>query len=299
MSEENLQAAEKVDTGFSESWLALREPADHLARNKTIDKQLFAWFAQQESHSILELGAGTGSNLRYLMPQLGRAQNWRLLDNDAALFARLPELLRSWAEANGARFSGNDTQCKIEHADYSATVEWQVVDLATQLETLSMDNVKLVTAAALLDLASASWLDKVAALVSMHRCACLFTLNYNGEIQWQPEADTDRHVTALLNKHQLMDKGFGPALGPEAGHYLKQALQRLGRNVVTGDSDWVIEPQTTELQMAIIEGWTPAALETDNHAADSIRQWHAVRENAINKGLSTLLVGHTDVLSLP
>lgn len=299
MSEKNSHDATQATTGFSESWLALREPADHRARNTSLDHQLIRWFKQQNDHHILELGAGTGSNLRYLLPQLGHDQNWLLLDNDAALFARLPDLLQAWATSHDARFFNDNKTWRIEHATFSANIKCHVINLASQLEQIPSDNIQLLTGSALLDLTSATWLDKIAAWVTQQRCACLFALNYDGKIHWSPEQESDRRVTSLLNEHQLNDKGFGQALGPGAGHYFVQCLQQHGRHVLAEDSDWVIEPESSALQMAIIDGWAPAAVEQDISAKDAILGWHTERRQAITQGLSTLTVGHIDVLSLP
>ena len=299
MSENKLSEPDVIDTGFSESWLALREPADHAARNSALDDQLAKWFKQQDSHRILELGAGTGSNLRYLMPKLGHQQHWLLIDNDAALFARLPELLKVWACANQAGFSHDNDAWKIEHKVFSATIECKVIDLANELENVPSDNIQLLTASALLDLTSASWLDRIAAMVNERQCACLFTLNYDGRIQWHPELAVDSQISALLNEHQLNDKGFGKALGPGAGQYLIQALQQSGSKVVSADSDWTIKPESIALQTAIVDGWAPAALEQDSSACDIVSIWQATRLKHIVDKTSTLTVGHHDVLSLP
>ncbi|MFK8083302.1 MAG: hypothetical protein AB8B97_23740 [Granulosicoccus sp.] len=285
--------------GFSESWLALREPADHLARDTALGDSLSFWFKQQAAQNIVEMGAGTGSNLRYLMPKLGQDQRWLLLDNDAVLFDRLPEILRSWAGTHNVHFSCVDDLIRLEHADFSATVVRKVVNLASQLDEVSLDNVQLITASALLDLTSAQWLSTLAKKIYSSECACLFALNYDGKIRWRPEIDADGTISKLLNEHQLNDKGFGTAKGPDAGKYFAQALTQLGRRVAIGQSDWVIQPQSDQLQLAIIDGWAPAAREQADKADDLISAWHTERKLSINQQNSTLVVGHIDILSLP
>lgn len=290
----------EADIGFSESWLTLREPADHLARNVSLNDPLTTWFKQQSTHYVLELGAGTGSNLRYLMPQMGHDQHWLLLDNDVALFTCLPDRLKVWANKQNASVRAENNRYIVEHENFSATIECKVINLASELDQIPVDKVQLITASALLDLTSAEWLNQLAALIHRHRCACLFALNYNGKIQWQPEHDADSMVSALLNQHQLNDKGFGKALGPRAGHYFAQTLKKTGRQVMTGESDWLIMPESHELQLAIVDGWAPAALEQDNDAnRATIQQWHIGRKQTIDQRQTALTVGHIDVLSLP
>lgn len=299
MTADSINTASHAGGGFSESWLTLREPADHQARNTTLDESLVHWSRQHQSLQIVELGAGTGSNLRYLMPLLGHQQHWRLVDNDAALLNHLPSLLKAWAKEHGAVLIATDGLLTVEHDTFSAKVTTEVIDLANDLEKLSLSGVHLLTASALLDLTSETWLATLADSAVQNACACLFVLNYNGKIQWQPELPSDAAVTNLLNQHQLGNKGFGPAMGPGAGLYIAQALENTGRAVQMADSDWTIEASSKLLQYAIIEGWAPAAKEQDGTASVLIDQWHEARQQHIKDGLSQLFVGHIDVLSLP
>lgn len=284
--------------GFSEEWLTLREPADHAARNNHLSKTLADWSKQHDTLSIVELGAGTGSNLRYLMPMLGPDQHWVLVDNDATLLDRLPDILQPWVKKQGAQLTVSDNQLQIDHQNYRATVQTRLLNLAIELDKLPLENADLLTASALLDLTSAAWLDQLAELTEKHQCSCLFALNYNGKICWQPELDSDNTITTLLNQHQLKDKGFGNALGPEAGMYFGGALQQLGRHVETDASDWVIEAQSQALQHAIVDGWAPAAMDQDSGHSELIGHWHGKRRELIQQAQSSLTVGHVDLLSL-
>src|SRR5688572_21055501 len=74
-------------SGFSADWLSRREPADHRARDSGLLDRLAAWAASRDSLSIVDLGCGTGSNARAVMPQLSATQHWRLIDYDPALLA--------------------------------------------------------------------------------------------------------------------------------------------------------------------------------------------------------------------
>ena len=88
-------------SGFSPAWLDLREPIDVASRCVDLVEGLAQKLNTPEPIRVLDLGAGTGANLRYLAPRLGGKQDWRLLDNDDDLLAWLPRRLREWAdEAN-------------------------------------------------------------------------------------------------------------------------------------------------------------------------------------------------------
>lgn len=292
------QNESNTHSGFSESWLSLREPADHAARSTELTDQLKLWIEARDNVRILEMGAGTGSNLRYLIPVLGHGQHWQVLDNDPGLIERLPQLLKPWAASIGATIAEDGKLLRIKHKNFSAIIHCNIVDLSDDLENIAIDDIDLVTASALLDLTSEDWLNKLARFIKTLQCACLFTLNYNGQIQWQPENENDATITTLLNQHQLTNKGFGKAAGPQAGQCLITALKQNGRQVTTADSNWQIGPKSDQLQQAIIDGWESAAREQDAGNTALIEQWYASRTAAIKARTSSLTVGHIDVLSL-
>ena len=51
-------------SGFSASWLELREPYDRAARNASVIDAVSAALAHQPSVSIVDLACGTGSTFR-------------------------------------------------------------------------------------------------------------------------------------------------------------------------------------------------------------------------------------------
>ena len=254
---------------------------------------------QQSPLHCVELGAGTGSNLRYLCPMLGHNQHWTLIDNDPTLLERLPDLIKIWAERHQISSSAikNGLILKSEHC--SARVSWVQQDLAHNLTSLSLGITHLVCASALLDLTSAGWLDQLASMCITKNCATLFTLNYNGHIKWDDSIELDTLMSDLLNAHQLRDKGFGDALGPRAGKYFMQKLEDSGRLVVSDESNWVIDASLRALQMDLVQGWASAAREQDNSLSVAIESWRKHRLEACRARESILTVGHSDLLSLP
>src|SRR5437667_8120855 len=66
-------------------WLALREPADAAARSASLTRRIATEIECHRPLRIVDLGAGTGSNVRYLTSRLPRPQHWLLVDRDTAL----------------------------------------------------------------------------------------------------------------------------------------------------------------------------------------------------------------------
>src|SRR3979490_1767787 len=73
--------------GFSAEWLALREPADHAARSIELTRAVIELLP--EGARILDLAAGTGSNLRYLASAGSESRDFLLVDHDPLLLARV------------------------------------------------------------------------------------------------------------------------------------------------------------------------------------------------------------------
>lgn len=253
--------------GFSADWLALREPADHAARSARLTRALADALPRDVPLRALDLAAGTGSNFRYLAGRLPSPQTWLLVDRDPDLIAQVPNA------------PGIDTR----QMDLSALDDRRIFDGRT-----------LVTASALLDLVSEPWLRALAERCSGGGASVLFALTYDGRIACLPEDPEDEAVRTLANEHQRTDKGFGPALGPDAASCAERCFAALGYHVRRDRSDWVLTAASHELQRQLIDGWAAAAAEVAPARAAAIDRWRTRRLAHVASRRSELMVGHED-----
>ncbi len=261
-------------SGFSADWLALRAGADARARDQGLAARLGAYLKGRSAVRVLDLGAGTGANLRATAALIDAPQHWVLADHDAALLARA-------GAAPGTTIAPN------------TTFECREVDLAGDLAGLFDPAPDLVTAAALLDLCGAPWTDRLAALAAACGAAFYAVLSYDGREHWRPAHALDAEVLAAFQADQRRDKGLGPALGPEAQAHLSASLRGHGYRVFEGSSDWdLTRPADAALIAALAEG-SAAAVE-DAIGADRARAWRAARV-----GAQSVTIGHRDLLALP
>jgi len=297
-------------TGFSVDWLHLREPFDRAAREMALRDLVIAgrvarWRdrSRGKAFAVIDLACGHGANMRELAPRLGGPQHWRLLDHDPVLLAAVPQALEEWARRHEHRFTladdaGDEQPIDIIGPDFHARVVPQRVDLARDLATLDFGEAPLVTASALLDLVSAAWLQALVRKAQAARCAMWFGLNVDGRSRWDPADPGDERVQWLFSQHQRRDKGFGPALGPQAAAFALQQMASAGYETLQTQTDWVIDgAQAPEMQLAMIEGMAAAALEQDPTAQDVVLSWKARRGAGI--GASHLRVGHVDIVATP
>jgi SAM-dependent methyltransferase len=275
-------------SGFAPEWLDLREGVDHRSRNQKLAGALAKHFDGWRPITVVDLGCGTGSNLRATAPLLGPEQHWTLVDNDQRLLDAAAERLIAWAD--GADRKGS-TLALFKGAK-RIDVEFRRADLAGDLEGALGPSANLVTASALFDLVSAEFIARLAAAVAARKSAFYTVLTYDGDQRWMPEHEADAALVAAFNAHQRRDKGFGPAAGPDAPDALSEAFVAAGYTVQEGDSAWRLDGGDAALIAELAAGFADAARETGQVDAPTIAAWRTViRTGAV--------VGHTDTLALP
>ena len=283
-----------MDESLSD-WLAVREPADLTARSATLVERVRHALASTDTVRGLDLCTGTGSNLRYLIDRLPGRQTWLAADRDAGLLEELPTKLKTWADAHGYSMRTEGQVSSLRGGRCECDVETRAMDL-DRLDAGLFEGRNLVTASALLDLVSESWLRLLAARCREAGAIALFTLTYDGRSSCDPVEPEDDFVRELMNVHQKTDKGLGgSAAGPDAAFCVARCFADSDYRVWTEPSDWVLGSPEHELQRRLIDGWARAATELAPENASGIAQWHARRIGHVDAGRSRIVVGHFDV----
>ena len=255
---------------FSADWLSLRARYDTEARAEVLEQRLARFAAARLNGSgralqVIDLGAGSGNNHRHLSPRLPIRQHWTLVDGDEDLLRTAPQT----------------TDISRKHAD-----------LAVDLEAAIPETADLVTASALIDLVSRNWLVRLVRRVEEVNAALLVVLTYDGRIRWSDDDAEDGWVRDLVNTHQRGEKGFGPALGPDAPRALQDVA---GPGLATFSSDWRIGRADRDMRIALVDGWATAAAEIAHEDRSRVSAWALRRRESE----ADLIVGHADQLMLP
>jgi len=275
---------------FSSEWLALRETADHAARASDLARAVFAHFAGHESMTIVDLGCGTGSNLRAMAPYLPKRQTWRLVDWDEALLDAARGALIAWAD----EAVSDGTDLRLTKGDRDIRLQLERADLARDLEHVLERPADLVTATAFFDLVSADWIDRFCAALMARRLPLYAILTYDGQENWQPPHPSDAPVLAAFHAHQAQDKGFGPAAGPYAAPHLSRALEDGKYSVMTEPSPWRLGREQAQLISELAKGAADAVAETGLVSADVLASWREARLAA-----QACIIGHIDLFARP
>ncbi len=275
-------------TIFSPEWLSLREAADTRARNTDIAQAVAAWFTMREHVSVIDLGSGTGANLRATSALLPPKQTWMLVDHDAALIPHARDALARWADST--RSEGDTLHLTKAQAEIS--VLFKTVDLAHNLDAALGEKPDLVTASALFDLVSPVFIRELATQMAARRAAFYGVLTYNGIQRWSPHRPADNQMMSAFHQHQLRDKGFGIACGPMAPAELADQFRLNGYNVLEGDSTWRLEARDRTLIEELQRGHALAVLETKAVDSKTVETWVKVKRANAD-------VGHTDTFAAP
>jgi SAM-dependent methyltransferase len=260
---------------FGAAWLDLREQVDHRSRAPDLLPPLQRWWTARRCAAVLDLGCGTGSNLRYLAPKLPGPQKWTLVDRDAELLGRVGSPRRGVVVDTLRRDLAGDGLAEVRGA-------------------------QLVTASALLDLVSAPWLSALVDACAVGGCGALFALTYDGTMEWTSGEDPfDAVVRDAVNDHQRRDKGFGPALGPTAARAAEALFRSRQYRTWFSPSAWTLGRKEADLARALVEGWATAVAEQRPEEAEGARRWAKRRRATVAGDDFVLVVGHQDLLALP
>lgn len=288
-----------MSESFDPDWLEQREPHDAAARDPDLARQLVARLPARPR--LLDLGAGTGSLLRWMGPLIGRAQAWTLVDADGGLLSEAFAATEDFAEGQDwpATFASRKTL--LVHAPGGAwRVEGLVADLDNAPHGLPFAQVDAVVTSALCDLVSEDWLQRIATACAQHRLPFYAALNVTGRDRFQPPHRADALVARGFARDQRRDKGFsGIALGSRAPDAIARIFAAQGYTVHRAPSDWRIPRQDPEMAAALASGHARAAMRQDRRARRKLLDWAMDRRAQAGLQRLSARIGHADLLCLP
>lgn len=262
-------------------WLALREPADAVARSTELVTRVRAHLPTEGVLTVLDLGSGTGSMGRWLAPQLRGPQHWVLCERDADLLPRAVAAPPQ-ATADGAPVTVEPRPCDI-----------------TRLDPADVARADLVTASALLDMLTARELGRLATACAAAERPVLVTLSVTGEVRLTPSEPLDAQVREAFNDHQRRSTPAGPLLGPDAVAAAADAFRELGMDLDVRPSPWRLGPRHRALTRAWFDGWLAAACEQRPQLTSMTREYAEHRRAQIDSGGLAVTVEHEDLLARP
>jgi hypothetical protein len=285
---------------FAPDWLRLREPHDSAARSRALGRRFGSAVRARAGTGVaqlVDLGAGTGANFRALAPLVPGDQDWRLIDRDPALLALQPAEIAQWARGQGYPAAHGSDAVTVTGGAGVWRAHGAAADLARDLAQLPLARAHGVVCAAFLDLVSAAWLQDLIEGLTAARLPFLAALTVDGRREWRPSHPDDAALDDAFRRHQRTDKGFGPALGPDAPGEAIAGFEAAGYRVSAAPSDWRLAASAEALLDALVDGAAAAGAASAPDAAGIFARWREFRLN--ERSRRALVVGHVDILALP
>lgn len=273
----DLSAASRART-VDPNWLAARVAADTAARaatRNTLVPDLIDYLAltgdHQDTLEIIDLGAGTGANQRWLAPQLPFRQRWVHLDHDPIISRSLPL------------------------PDDTMIIDDTVEALSRLLASRDAGR-QLVTCSALLDVLPMAQLNAVCRAVIDNRVPALFSLTVTGTLGVVPSHPDDQPLLGAFNDHQ---RRAGRA-GPEAASLAAEALRAAGFDVRCQETPWQLTAASGRAFVGqVLQERLCAAVSQHPGLAQAANAWLELRRSQLALGIMRVELGHGDILALP
>ncbi len=220
---------------------------------------------------IIDLGAGTGANQRWLAPRLPFQQRWIHLDHDSAISRSLPL------------------------PDGTMIIDGSVEALGRLLAGGTGDH-RMVACSALLDVLTMGQLDAVCQALIENQVPALFSLSVTGTLSIRPVDPHDQRLLDAFNDHQ---RRAGRA-GPEAVTLAVDALCAGGFTVRTQETPWQLTAASDSMFVEqLLQERLDAAVAQDDSLAAVAKAWFELRRVQLRLGVLKIEVGHRDILALP
>jgi hypothetical protein len=260
------------------SWLAARVAADTAARATTVSAlvpELINYLIDTGGLGgvleIIDLGAGTGANQRWLAPRLPFQQRWIHLDHDPTISRSQP----------------------LPH--HTVIIDGSVEALERLLADGTSDH-RLVACSALLDVLTTDHLDAVCRAVINNQVPALFSLSVTGTQSISPMDSHDQLLLAAFNDHQ---RRAGRA-GPDATTLAVDTLCTGGFTVRIQETPWQLATSSDSAFVEqLLQERLDAAVAQDPSLAAVATAWLELRRAQLELGVLRIEVGHCDILALP
>ncbi|WP_289016985.1 hypothetical protein [uncultured Ornithinimicrobium sp.] len=265
----------------SPDWLDLRWAADAEARDRGATDLLERLVAHLRGPGrdpgpvrVVDVGAGTGANRRYLTPRLPVEQEWVCVDHDRELLDH--------PRHDGAR-----------------RIHCGLTDLPAAVAGLGgpVGPAAVVVANAVLDVLTTADLAALADCVAATGGIALLSLSVTGQVRWEPSDPVDDVLARAFDDHQRRDGRRGPG----APSVLTGMLQERGLRVVAARTPWDLpgpDGRHRELLVRWLEERVEDAAGQEPASAEALREWRARRAAQLESGALRVRVDHVDLLVL-
>lgn len=280
---------------FDSEWIKNRYPADFKARNEKVVSKFVECFHDWDKITILDLGAGFGSNMKYLFDKMiPVTQYWILLDHDRRIIKPAIIEILAHFENLGFKITREPKKLVLERGELYLTLEYYTFDFRQKEELRSLYKYKpdVFTANAFFDLFSKEQITNF--LTKFPSIIIYSSLNYIETKLNQNFGSWEKWILQYDN-HMKIERCGNSAMGNDFPDFIKKFAIVLE----SGKSSWILNTKNaSDLILAnsllkFIEKSVPHMLEGSE--VEKFHDWLAKSKTALSTNQSVSVI-HEDVL---
>ncbi len=287
------------ETSYYIDWLNTRYPFDAAGRNREIKKQFLELMNSKgkATLSLVDIGAGTGSNCRYWIDRIPQHQHWKLIEQNPAFIKPCLENLTHFAIEQGYHREHHPAGLTMVAGEKHIHIDLLNVSLFEVGIATDLSQTDAITANAVFDLLTREQFDNFIQTITEHPVIFLATLNYGG-MYFTPEHSYDQEFIDLYEQHMRRWQPFGKSMGPACVQLMPEILEKYGLKVHSLESYWQILRTDKEMLNYYMDFMKSALCDmavSDLEKA-KLQDWLTLKEETDQ---AILNVNHQDILAIP
>lgn len=291
---------QEEEENFDIDWLKERYPYDVEARNKELETKVLKELSNKEKVTIVDVGAGTGSNCLYFVEQLNQSQKWYLVEQNELLSNATVRRLREYAAYHKYDYEKKKKGIKI--TSLTKTIEVILVnDSILNIEKLiDLKKVDLVIANTAFEQFSKQQFDELAQVLIQYKKSFYATLNYQ-QMAFEPEDPFDDVFINLYNDYKERPQVKGKVMGKNASRLMLDVFESADWKTEEQESTWRVEQNDIKMHYYLLNFMENALAEMklEENKQHNFAKWVQRKKDLIITRRQQLEIYHTDIFVKP
>ena len=283
-------------------WLAHRFACDAQARHHEIEHKFLAFFEQhQTALKVVDVGSGTGANVRYYFDRIPHTQEWTLIGQSTQLLDEGVNSLSAFAQENdyGWQHQSNNTFV-LTDAEKTATIKLVSGSIEHIEQLADLPQADIVTANAVFDLLSFEQFDALVEKLAQHDVCLLATLNYY-ETSFLPFFKEDHRFLRWYHMHMKRPQPMGIAMGPDCSEEMLDLLAQHHMMIEQEGSQWHLKKCDSTMHRYLLHfiEHAIAELSLSPEEKQDFDAWINKKKDLCRQRELEIIVDHSDIFAYP
>ena len=282
-------------------WLAHRFACDAEARHPEIEHKFLSFFEQHQTPlKLVDVGSGTGANVRYYFDRIPHQQEWILVEQDARLRDDCRQSLAHFAEQRGYDWQPQNDTFQLTDGQKTATVTFVPGHIERIEQLVDLSQTDVVTANAVFDLVPFEQFDALVGKLVQHDVCLLATLNYY-ETSFLPFSEHDHRFVGWYHMHMKRPQPMGIAMGADCSEEMLDLLAQHHMMIEQEGSQWHLKKNATTMHHYLLHFIEHAVAELNLSADEQqdVERWLEHKKKLCRERELEIIVDHSDIFAYP